>query len=80
MTSINISKRRARMMAGVMLMTARAGVTGVLGATAPANAANDAYVAVAIGLVNDAPPVTTVGGLSINADQNRPTKGHSPTA
>ena len=75
MTSINISKRRARMMAGVMLMTARAGVTGVLGATAPANAANDAYVAVAIGLVNDAPPVTTVGGLSINADQNQDYQG-----
>ena len=75
MTSINTSKRRARMMAGVMLMTAGAGVTGVLGATAPANAANDAYVAVAIGLVNDAPPVTTVGGLSINADQNQAYQG-----
>ena len=75
MTSINTSKRRARMMAGVMLMTAGAGVTGVLGATAPANAANDAYVAVAIGLVNDAPPVTTVGGLSINADQNQDYQG-----
>ncbi len=74
-TSINTSKRRARMMAGVMLMTAGAGVTGVLGATAPANAANDAYVAVAIGLVNDAPPVTTVGGLSINADQNQAYQG-----
>jgi len=74
-TSINTSKRRTRMMAGVMLMTAGASVTGVLGATAPANAANDAYVAVAIGLVNDAPPVTTVGGLSINADQNRAYQG-----
>jgi hypothetical protein len=26
---------------------------------------------VAVGLVNDAPPVTTVGGLSIAADQNQ---------
>jgi Domain of unknown function (DUF4189) len=75
MTSINTSKRRARMMAGVMLMTAGAGVTGVLGATAPANAANDAFVAVTIGLVNDAPPVTTVGGLAINADQNQAYQG-----
>jgi Domain of unknown function (DUF4189) len=74
-TSINTSKRRARMMAGVMLMIAGAGVTGVLGATAPANAADDAYVAVAIGLVNDAPPVTTVGGLSIDADQNQAYQG-----
>lgn len=75
MTSFNTSKRRARMMAGVMLVTAGAGVTGAFGATAPANAANDAYVAVAIGLVNDAPPVTTVGGRSINADQNQAYQG-----
>jgi hypothetical protein len=69
-TSINTSKRRARMMAGVMLMTAGAGVTGVLGAAAPANAANDAYVVLAAGDVNDAPPVQTVGGIYIGPDQN----------
>src|SRR5262245_44821641 len=74
-TSINTSKRRAGIMAGVMLMTAGAGVTGMLGAVAPAAAASDAYVAVAIGLVNDAPPVTTVGGLSIAADQNQAQQG-----
>jgi hypothetical protein len=73
--TINTSKRRTRMMAGVMLMTVGAGVTGVLGATAPANAANDAYVAVAVGLVTDAPPVTSVGGLSINADQDQAAHG-----
>ena len=74
-TSINTSKRRARIMAGVMLMTAGTGITSVLGATAPANAASDAYVAVAIGLVNDAPPVTTVGGLSTAADENQAYQG-----
>jgi hypothetical protein len=70
MTSNNTLKRRVSM-AGVMLVTAGATVTGLLGAAAPASAANDGYVAVAIGLVNDAPPVTTVGGLGIAADQNQ---------
>jgi hypothetical protein len=70
-TSINTSKRRARIVASVMLVTASAGLTGLLGATAPANAANDGYVAAAVGLLNDAPPVSTVGGLGIAADQNQ---------
>ena len=52
-------------------MTAAASFTGLIGAVAPANAAPDAYVAVAVGLVNDAPPVTTVGGISIGSDQNQ---------
>lgn len=71
MTSINTSKRRARIMAGVLLVTASAGVSGLLGAAAPANAANDGFVAAAVGLLNDAPPVNTVGGLGIAADQNQ---------
>jgi hypothetical protein len=70
-TSINTSKRRARIMAGVLLVTASAGVSGLLGAAAPANAANDGFVAAAVGLLNDAPPVNTVGGLGIAADQNQ---------
>jgi len=69
-TSINTSNRHTRMMAGLMLMTAAASVTGVLGAAAPANAANDAYVVLAAGYVNDAPPVQTVGGIYVGPDQN----------
>lgn len=75
MTRINTSKRRARVMAGVMLMTAGTGVTGVISATAPANAADDSYIAVAVGLLNDAPPVASVGGLSINATQDQAAHG-----
>lgn len=71
MTSINNPKRRAHILAGVMLVTASASLTGLLGATAPANAANDGYVAAAVGLLNDAPPVSTVGGLGIAADQSQ---------
>jgi hypothetical protein len=71
MTSIKTSKRRARILTGVMLVSASAGLTGLLGATAPANAANDGFVAAAVGLLNDAPPVNTVGGLGIGADQNQ---------
>jgi len=70
-TIINTSKRRAQTLAGIMLLTASAGVTGLLGAAAPANAANDGFVAAAVGLLNDAPPVNTVGGLGIAADQNQ---------
>jgi hypothetical protein len=75
MTSSNTSRRQVRTIAGIMLVTAGAAVTGLVGAAAPANAATDAYVAVAIGLINDAPPVTTVGGVSIAADQNQAYQG-----
>src|SRR5689334_2999280 len=74
-TIINSSKQRTRIMAGAMLMTAAASGAGLFGATASANAADGGYVAVAIGLVNDAPPVTTVGGLSVNADQSQALQG-----
>jgi hypothetical protein len=67
----NTSGRRTRLSAAVMLVTAAASFSGLIGAVAPANAAPDAYVAVAVGLVNDAPPVTTVGGISIGSDQNQ---------
>jgi hypothetical protein len=65
MTSNNTSGRRGRTMAGVMLVAAGASVTGLLGAAAPANAAADSYVALAVGYANDAPPVKTIGGMSI---------------
>lgn len=71
MTTTNTSRRRAQIFAGIMLVTASAGVSGLLGAAAPANAANDGFVAAAVGLLNDAPPVSTVGGLGVAADQNQ---------
>jgi hypothetical protein len=74
-TTNNTSIRRTQLMAGVVLMTAGAGVAGMLGATGSANAADDSYIAVAIGLLNDAPPVATVGGLSINASQDQAAHG-----
>lgn len=52
-----------------MLVTAGASIAGLLGAAAPANAA-DAYVVLAAGDVNDAPPVQTVGGVYIGPDKN----------
>jgi hypothetical protein len=70
-TSKNYLGRRARIMAGVMLVTAAASVTGLLGATAPANAATDAYIALAVGDVNDAPPVRTAEGSAIGPDQDQ---------
>jgi hypothetical protein len=69
MTSNTISRRKVRTMAGLMLVTAGASVAGMLGAAAPANAA-DAYIVLAAGDVNDAPPVQTVGGTYIGPDQN----------
>jgi uncharacterized protein DUF4189 len=80
MTSNNTSTPHRRIMASAMALAAGASVAGLLGTTAPANAAPtgaaaNSYVAVAIGDVNDAPPVTTVGGLSIAADQNQAYQG-----
>lgn len=75
MTGTITPARRNRLTTRVMLMTAAASITGVLGATAPASAANDGFVAVAIGGINDAPPVTVAGGLSVNADQNLAIQG-----
>ena len=75
MTSNNTSRRHQRIMAAVMVAAAGTSVVGLLGAAGPATAAPDAYVAVAIGLVNDAPPVTTVGGISIAASQDQAYQG-----
>jgi len=68
----NSSKGRARIMAAAMLVAAGASFTGLVGAAAPANAA-DIYVAIAAGGVNETPPVKTVGGLYIGPDPNRAT-------
>jgi hypothetical protein len=64
MTSKNASGRRPRMMASVVLVAATAIVASLLGPTPTANAA-DAYIALSIGLLNDNPPVRTVGGSAI---------------
>jgi hypothetical protein len=58
-------------MAAVVLVAAAATVAGFLGAVAPANAAPDAYIALSIGLLNDNPPVRTVGGSSIGPNENQ---------
>jgi hypothetical protein len=75
----NTSGRRTRMMAGVMLMTAAASVSSLVGATAPATAAPESYVAVAVGLLSDAPPVGSVVGYSIDPDQNKANQAALPS-
>ena len=69
MTNNNTFRRRGPIM-GAMLVTAAASIGGLLGVAAPANAAPDAYVVLAAGDLNDAPPVNTVGGIYIGPDQN----------
>jgi len=68
MATCNNLGLRGRIMAGVLLMTSAASFTSLLGATATANAAPDDYIALAVGDVNDAPPVKTSGGISIGPD------------
>ena len=61
--------RRGRTIAAVLL-AAIAIVVGMVGAPAPAHAA-DQYIALAIGYVNENPPVTMAGGSAINADEQQ---------
>jgi hypothetical protein len=70
MTNNSTLRRRIRISAGVFLLTAGAGLNGVLGATPTANAA-DAYVALSVGLANDNPPVRTIGGMAIGPDADQ---------
>ena len=70
MTSKTTSGRAARIAASIVLTAAGASAAGVFAAPGIANAA-DAYVAVSVGLLNDNPPVQTVGGMSIGPDQNQ---------
>jgi hypothetical protein len=54
-------------MAAVTLLTAGASAAAVLAAT-PASAEADSFAAVAVGDLNDAPPVKTVGGFALGLD------------
>ena len=56
---------RGRTVAAVLLAAA-ATVAGMVGAPAPAHAA-DQYIALALGYVNENPPVTMAGGSAISA-------------
>ncbi len=51
-----------------LLVAAGATVVGLLGAVPSANAA-DAYIALSVGFLNENPPVTTVGGSAVAADE-----------
>lgn len=62
--------RRARTAVAILSVTSAAIVVGVVGTPAPAQAA-DAYIALSVGLVNDNPPVQTVGGSSIGPDEEQ---------
>lgn len=57
-------------MAAVVLVAAAATVAGLVGAIAPANAA-DAYIALSLGYINENPPVTMAGGSAIAASQDQ---------
>jgi hypothetical protein len=56
-------------MAVVILVAAAATVAGVVGAPAPANAA-DAHIALSLGFINENPPVTMAGGSAIAATKD----------
>ncbi|WP_319457406.1 MULTISPECIES: DUF4189 domain-containing protein [unclassified Mycobacterium] len=61
--------RRGRTIAAILLATV-ATVLGMVSTTAPAHAA-DQYIALALGYVNENPPVTMAGGSAINSDQQQ---------
>lgn len=63
------SGRRGRTIAAILLATV-ATVLGMVSTTAPAHAA-DQYIALALGYVNENPPVTMAGGSAINSDQQQ---------
>jgi hypothetical protein len=70
----NKNHRRSRISAGAVTMLIAAGTAAAaqLGAAAPATAKYDNYyVAIAVGDLNDAPPVQTVAGLMIGADEGQ---------
>jgi hypothetical protein len=56
------------------LLAAAATVAGLVGTAAPANAA-DQYIALALGYVNENPPVTMAGGSAIAATQDAAAQG-----
>jgi Domain of unknown function (DUF4189) len=71
MTRSNALRRSPHTMAAVVLFAATATVAGFVGATAPANAAPDAYIALSLGFINENPPVTMAGGSAIAASQDQ---------
>lgn len=71
MTSNNAPGRRPHLMAGLTLVAVGATVVSLFGATATSNAAPDQYIALSVGLLNDSPPVATVGGVSIGPDADQ---------
>jgi hypothetical protein len=75
MTTINQSRtsRHGKAVAGVLLASA-ASVVGLIGVAAPAHAA-DQYVALALGFVNENPPVTMAGGSAISGTQDQAAQG-----
>jgi hypothetical protein len=60
---------RRRAIAAILLAVV-ATVIGMVSTTSPAHAA-DQYIALALGYVNENPPVTMVGGSAINSDQQQ---------
>lgn len=64
---------RGRTIAATLLASA-ATVVGLVGTAAPANAA-DQYIALALGYVNENPPVTMAGGSSIAGSQDAAAQG-----
>jgi hypothetical protein len=75
MTTTNqvCASRRGRTSAAILLAGA-ATVAGLVGTTAPANAANQ-YIALALGYVNENPPVTMAGGSAIATTQDAAAQG-----
>jgi hypothetical protein len=71
-TTNNVSRRR-RAIVGTLL-AAGASAAGMIAVAAPAQAA-DQYIAVALGYVNENPPVTMAGGSGINANQDTAFQG-----
>jgi hypothetical protein len=67
------ASRRGRTISAVVLAAA-ATAAGVLGASAPAHAA-DQYIALAIGFVSENPPVTMAGGSAIGSSQEQSGQG-----
>lgn len=67
------TSRRGRTNAAILLAAA-ATVAGLVGTAAPANAA-DQYIALALGYVNENPPVTMAGGSAISGTQDQAAQG-----
>lgn len=69
-TTQNTTKARKGRTLAAIVLAASASVAGMLTVAAPAQAA-DQYLALAIGYVNENPPVTTAGGSGISANETQ---------